>query len=274
MIFDIDHPEVVDAVHRALYEDTGAGDVTTEACIPADLKAEGRFIARQEMIVAGSELLYLLFDDVRIERHSSDPANDGQVIATVRGPAQILLTRERVALNFLQRLSGIATLARRYVDAVQGTGCKILDTRKTTPGLRRVEKMAAEAGGATNHRMGLFDAVLIKNNHIALAGGIKPAVARAMATEYPVELEVRTREEIDEALNLGVHHLLLDNMTPEQARAEIRRIAGRAKVELSGGINLNSVRAYAEAGADFISVGAITHSATAVDINLRIEPLA
>jgi len=274
MMFNIDDPEVVDAVHRALYEDAGTGDVTTEACIPADLRAEGRFIARQAMIVAGSELLYLLFDDVRIERHSGDPANDGQVIAIVGGPAQILLTRERVALNFLQRLSGVATLARRYVDAVQGTGCKILDTRKTTPGLRRLEKMAAEAGGASNHRMGLFDAVLIKNNHIALAGGIKAAVCRAMATEYPVELEVRTREDIDEALNLGVQHLLLDNMTPDQARAEIRHIAGRAKVELSGGITLDSVRGYAEAGADFISVGAITHSATAVDINLRIEPLA
>jgi nicotinate-nucleotide pyrophosphorylase (carboxylating) len=274
MIFNIDHPEVVDAVHRALYEDAATGDVTTEACIPPDLKAEGRFIARQRMVVAGSELLYLLFDEVRIQRHSGDPADDGEVIATVRGAAQTLLTRERVSLNFLQRLSGIATLTRQYVDAVQGTGCTILDTRKTTPGLRRLEKMAAEAGGATNHRMGLFDAVLIKNNHITLAGGIKAAVKRAMATEYPVELEVRTREDIDEALNLGIKHMLLDNMTPEEARDEIRHIAGRSKVELSGGISLDTVRAYAEAGPDFISVGAITHSATAVDINFRIEPQA
>ena len=273
-MFNIDHPEVVDAVHRALYEDVGTGDITTEACIPPALMATGRFYARQRMVVAGTELLHVLFDEVRIERHSGDPAEDGEVLATVRGPAQILLTRERVSLNFIQRLSGVATLARRYVDAVQGTGCTILDTRKTTPGLRRLEKMAAEAGGATNHRMGLFDAVLIKNNHVTLAGGIKTAVERALASEYPVELEVRTREEIDEALSLGVQHLLLDNMTPDEARSEIRHIAGRARVELSGGIHLDTVRAYAEAGPDFISVGAITHSAIAVDINLRIEPLA
>jgi nicotinate-nucleotide pyrophosphorylase (carboxylating) len=274
MMFNIDHPEVVDAVHLALYEDIGAGDITTEACIPPDLMAMGRFYARQQMVAAGTELLHLLFDEVRIERHSGDRAGDGEVLATVRGPAQILLTRERVSLNFLQRLSGIATLTRQYVDAVQGTDCKILDTRKTTPGLRRMEKMAAEAGGAINHRMGLFDAILIKNNHVTLAGGIKTAVTRAMAGECPVELEVRTREEIDEALNLGIQHLLLDNMTPDEARDEIRHIAGRAKVELSGGIHLDSVRAYAEAGPDFISVGAITHSAVAVDINFRIEPLA
>ena len=274
MMFNIDDPDVVDAVHRALYEDVGTGDITTEACIPPDLIAEGRFFARQEMVVAGSELLHLLFDHVRIERHSGDPAGDGQVIATVRGPAQVLLTRERVSLNFLQRLSGVATLAREFTRAVAGTGVQVLDTRKTAPGLRRLEKMAAEAGGVTNHRMGLFDAVLIKNNHVALAGGIKTAVTRAMATEYPVELEVRTREEIDEALNLGIRHLLLDNMTPEEAREEVRHIAGRAKVELSGGITLANIRAYAEARPDFISVGAITHSAVAVDINLRIEPLA
>ncbi len=270
-MMNIDHPEVVDAVRRALHEDVGTGDVTTEACIPADLMAAGRFYARQQMVVAGTELLHLMFDEARIERHSGDPAADGEVIATVRGPARMLLTRERVSLNFLQRLSGIATLTRRYVDAVQGTGCQILDTRKTTPGLRRLEKMAAAAGGATNHRMGLFDAVLIKNNHIALAGGIARALSRDR--KGAVELEVRTREEIDEALNLGVRHLLLDNMTPDQAREEIRHIAGRAKVELSGGIQLDNVRAYAEAGPDFISVGAITHSAVAVDINFRIEPL-
>jgi len=272
MMFDINHHEVVDAVNRALYEDVGSGDVTTDACVPADLKAEGRFTARQTMIVAGPELLYLLFDDVTLQRHSGDPASDGDVIATVRGLARNLLTRERVALNLLQRMSGIATLARRYMDAVAGTRTVILDTRKTTPGLRRLEKMAAAAGGVENHRMGLFDAVLIKNNHIALAGGIRSAVTRAMASEYPVELEVRTREEIDEALNLGVKRLLLDNMTPEVARDEIRHIAGRAKVELSGGITLDTIRAYAEAGPDYISVGAVTHSAAAVDINLRIEP--
>jgi len=274
LLFDIDHPEVVDAVNRALYEDVGSGDITTDACVPHDLRAEGRFTARQQMTVAGSELLHLLFDEVSIQKYSGDAASDGQVIAIVRGQARSLLTRERVALNLLQRLSGVATLARRYADAVQGTGVTILDTRKTTPGLRRLEKMAAEAGGATNHRIGLFDAVLIKNNHITLAGGIRPAVISALGTDYPVEVEVRSRAEIDEALHLGVDRLLLDNMTPEEARDEVRHIAGRAKVELSGGITLDTVRAYAEAGPDYISVGAITHSAVAVDINLRIEPAA
>jgi nicotinate-nucleotide pyrophosphorylase (carboxylating) len=272
VIFDIDHPEVVDAVNRALAEDIGPGDVTTDACIPPGIAAEGFFTARETMIVAGVELLQRIFDDVTLLRRSGDCASDGDVLATVRGDARALLTRERVALNFLQRLSGIATLARAYSDAVAGTGCAILDTRKTTPGLRRLEKMAAAAGGATNHRMGLYDAVLIKNNHIALAGGIRKAVERARAAGMALELEVRNHEEVAEALSLGVSHLLLDNMTPRQAAEEIRFIAGRAKVELSGGITLTTVREYAQTGADFISVGAITHSAAAVDINLRIHP--
>ena len=175
-----------------------------------------------------------------------------------------------MALNFLQRLSGIATLARRYVDAVAGTGCRILDTRKTTPGLRRLEKMAAAAGGVTNHRMGLYDAILIKNNHIVAAGGVRAALERAKQRGEP-QIEVRTRAELDEALACGATHLLLDNLTPEQAASEIRYIAGRATVELSGGITLENVRAYAETGADFVSCGAITHSAPAVDLNFRLE---
>jgi nicotinate-nucleotide pyrophosphorylase (carboxylating) len=275
MMFDIHHQEVVDAVDRALYEDIGTGDVTTEACVPEGLLAEGKFIARQPLIVAGVELLHLMFDDVKRMKTSGDRAGAGDVIAVVRGTASDLLTRERVALNFLQRLSGIATLARQYVDAVAGTNCRILDTRKTTPGLRRLEKMAAAAGGVTNHRLGLFDAILIKNNHLALAGGIRAAieaVRRSADENLPVELEVRTRAEIEEALSLGVPRLLLDNMSPAQAAEEIRYIAGRASTELSGGVTLATVREYAETGADFISVGAITHSATAVDINLRITP--
>lgn len=273
-MFDIHHHEIADAVARAFYEDIGAGDVTTDACVPAGLQAEGRFMARQDMVVGGVELLYLMFDDVRLAKRSGDTARDGEVLATVHGPARTLLTRERVALNFLQRLSGVATLARKYVDAVAGTKCRILDTRKTTPGLRRLEKMAAAAGGVTNHRLGLFDGILIKNNHIALAGGVRAAVQAAQAADadLPIEVEVRTRAEIEEALALGAPQLLLDNMTPAQAAEEIRFIAGRASTELSGGITLATVRDYAEAGADFISAGAITHSATAVDINLRIEP--
>lgn len=273
MTFDISHPDVGAAVERALAEDIGTGDVTSASCIPENLDAFGRFIAREPIVVAGVELLRLLFsgEELHLAKSSGDRAAAGEVIATVRGRARALLSRERVALNFLQRLSGIATLARRYVDAVDGTRCRILDTRKTTPGLRVLEKMAAAAGGATNHRLGLYDAVLIKNNHIALAGGVRIAIERARQATLPIEVEVRTRAEIEEALAAGASHLLLDNMTPAQAAEEIHFIAGRATVELSGGITLETVRAYAEAGPDFISAGAITHSARAVDINLRIE---
>jgi len=193
------------------------------------------------------------------------------VLATVRGLARTLLSCERVALNFLQRLGGIATLARRYVDAVAGTGCRILDTRKTTPGLRRLEKMAAAAGGVTNHRMGLYDAILIKNNHISAAGGVRQAIENAAAAGLPIEIEVRTRAELEEAIANGATHLLLDNLAPEEAAEQIRWIAGGAKVELSGGITLENVRAYAMTGADFVSAGAITHSAPAVDISFRLD---
>jgi nicotinate-nucleotide pyrophosphorylase (carboxylating) len=273
VIIDIRHPEVAGAVSRALSEDIGPGDITSAACIPATLVAEGYFTARSPMTVAGVELLDLMFSEVKLLKHSGDSAGDGDVLAVARGPARMLLARERVALNFLQRLSGVATLARAYVDAVAGTACTLLDTRKTTPGLRRLEKMATAAGGVTNHRMGLFDAVLIKNNHIELAGGIRAAVDGVRATGEPIEIEVRGHEEVVEALSLGVARLLLDNMTPGQAAEEIRFIAGRAKVEISGGVTLTNLREFADTGADFISVGAITHSATAVDINLRIHAL-
>jgi len=258
-------------VGRALEEDIGSGDVTTELCIPAGRKASGRFIVREPIVVAGVELLPLLYDGLNITAASGTSLDAGQEIATVRGNARQLLTRERVALNFLQRLCGIATLARKYVDAVDGTGCHILDTRKTTPGLRQLEKMAARAGGATNHRMGLFDAVLIKNNHITAAGGIPAALDAVRNTTLPVEIEVRTRAELHEALEHGATHLLLDNLSPEESKEWIQIIGGHATVELSGGITLETVRAYAEAGADFISVGAITHSARAVDIHFQLE---
>ncbi len=279
MPFQVDHPEVVEAVRRALEEDIGTGDITSAACISAEQVAEGRFIARQELVVAGIELLDLIYrlrGGVQLLEHYGDSgytAAPGQTLAWVRGQARSLLECERVSLNFLQRLSGVATLARRYVDAVAGTGCGILDTRKTTPGLRRLEKMAAAAGGVTNHRLGLFDAVLIKNNHIAAAGGVRAALERVRGLTVPVEIEVRTQEELAEALACGATHLLLDNYTPEQAAAAVRHVAGRATIELSGGITLDNVRAYAESGADFISCGAITHSATAVNINFRLDML-
>jgi nicotinate-nucleotide pyrophosphorylase (carboxylating) len=270
MSFDISHPDVKRAVAEALAEDVRTGDITTEATIAADLQAAGHFVARQDMTLAGVELLTLLFDNPVLKVPSGTVVRAGQEIAIVRGPARLLLTRERVALNFLQRLSGVATLAGRFVEAVAGTGVRILDTRKTTPGLRVLEKMAAAAGGVVNHRMGLWDAVLIKNNHIRLAGGVRAAVERARPLGKPIEVEVRTHVETEAALDCGAGRLLLDNMTPAQAADEIRFIARRAEVEISGGITLENVRAYAEARPDFISSGSITHSATAVDINCGI----
>jgi len=273
------HPEIVEAVRRAIEEDIGAGDVTSAACVAADRGAAGRFLSREPMVVAGVELLPLIFEmrggvaELRVEKSDGAQAADGATIAFVRGRARTLLECERVALNFLQRLSGVATLARLFVDRVDGTGCRVLDTRKTTPGLRRLEKMAAAAGGATNHRMGLFDAVLIKNNHITAAGGVRQALERTAGLTLRVEIEVRTLAEMREALDAGARHLLLDNLTPAEAAEFIREIGGRATVELSGGITLDSVRAYAETGADFVSAGAITHSARAMDISFRLEGL-
>ena len=274
MIFDVSHPEIHDGVRRALAEDIGSGDITTDLCVPAAAAATGRMIARESLVLAGVELLPLIFVDciVGITRRSRDRLEDGSEIAVVQGPARALLTGERTALNFIQRLSGIATLAAAYVRAVEGTRCQILDTRKTTPGLRRLEKMAAAAGGAVNYRMGLFDAVLIKNNHITAAGGVRAALERTRDAGVPIEIEVRTREELDEALACGATHLLLDNLSPAEAKDWVLHINQRATTELSGGITLETARAYAESGADFLSSGAITHSARAVDINFRIEP--
>jgi nicotinate-nucleotide pyrophosphorylase (carboxylating) len=268
--FDIAHADVRRAVENALAEDVGTGDVTTDACISSTLLAEAHFVARQEMVLAGVELLRLLFDDVTLTKSSGERVSAGEAITTVRGSARTLLTRERVALNFLQRLSGVATLAAQFVAAVDGTGVHILDTRKTTPGLRVLEKMAAAAGGCVNHRMGLYDAILIKNNHITLAGGVRAATERARAAKMSIEIEVRTRVEVEEALACGAARLLLDNMSPEQAALEIGFIDHRAETEISGGVTLENVRAYAEARPDFISSGAITHSAKAVDINCGI----
>lgn len=281
MEIDLRHPEIADVVRRALSEDIGSGDITTNATVDADLMATGRFIARQPMTVCGVELIELVFGDLGgvdflgIHIHSGERAAAGDVLATVRGLARTLLTGERVALNFMQRLSGIATHTRTHADAVAGTGCKILDTRKTTPGLRRLEKWATSCGGALNHRLGLFDAVLIKNNHITAAGGVRQALERVRAAGVPagvnVEIEVRTRGELEEALTFDADHLLLDNLSPDEAAEWIRFIAGRATVELSGGMRLEKLRDYATTGANFISVGGLTHSAIAVDINFRVS---
>jgi nicotinate-nucleotide pyrophosphorylase (carboxylating) len=258
-------------VQAALAEDIGAGDVTTEFCVPADRQASGVFRVRERAVVAGVGLLSLLYEHIDFKVDDGTLLEPGQDIARVHGSARSLLTLERVALNFLQHLSGIATLARKYVDAIAGTRCRILDTRKTTPGLRQLEKVAARAGGVTNHRMGLFDAILIKNNHIAAARGVRAALEAVKHAKLPIEIEVRTRAELDDALTGGATHLLLDNLSPAEACEWIRHINRRATVELSGGITLETVRDYAETGPDFISVGAITQSAPAVDIHFRLE---
>ncbi len=275
-MFDIAHPDVLRAVQNALTEDIGSGDVTTQLTVPADRKASGAFYSREPMVVAGIELLPLIYEQlggvesIELLKHSGDHAEPGDCLARVRGSARLLLTAERTALNFMQRLSGVATLAHKFTAEVAGTKCRILDTRKTTPGLRVLEKMASAAGGITNHRQGLFDAILIKNNHITAAGGVRAAMAAVAGQTIPVEIEVRTLAELDEALECGAKRLLLDNLTPDEARVWIARIAGRATIELSGGITLATARAYAEAGADFLSAGAITHSARALDINFRL----
>jgi nicotinate-nucleotide pyrophosphorylase (carboxylating) len=293
---------VTPILQLALDEDIGTGDVTTAACIPEAQRGAGRFLAREPLIVAGLDLLTEIYHapksgaDMNLRppfaanslpvpdlstgcgltlfKHDGDACADGETIATIEASARLLLTRERIALNFLQRLSGVATAARAFADAVAGTGCRVLDTRKTTPGLRALEKRAAAAGGVINHRMGLWDAILIKNNHISAAGGVRAAIERCHASStLPIEIEVRTREELRAALACGANHLLLDNLTPGEAAEWVREIAGRARVELSGGITLANVRAYAETGADFVSSGAITHSARAMDISFRLELL-
>lgn len=272
-----DAVNTVDIVRRALEEDIGPGDITSQACVDADCRARGYFLARQPMVLAGTAVLPVIYelrggvDRLELLHRDGDHIEEGARIAEVDGAARTLLECERTALNFLQRLSGVATMAKRYVDLVDGTDCKVLDTRKTTPGLRFLEKAAAASGGVTNHRMGLYDAILIKNNHIAASGGILRALEKARLTGKPIEVEVRMIDELHEALDGGAEHLLLDNLSPQQAEEWVRVVAKRATVEVSGGVDLESVRNYAETGADFVSVGAITHSAPAVDISFRLD---
>jgi len=281
MAFDVSHPQILEIVRLALEEDIGTGDITTFLTVPASARAVGRMVAKQDLTLAGIELLPSIFDaisphkcEIELLHRSGAQLKRGTEIATVTGPARALLTGERTALNFVQRLSGVATTANAYARLIQDTRCKILDTRKTMPGLRRLEKQAAAAGGAKNHRQGLYDAVLIKNNHITAAGGVRAALDKTRDADLMVEIEVRTRAELEEALACGATHLLLDNLTPAEARdwiADIRAAKGDAiTIELSGGITLQNVRAYAETGADFLSSGSITHSAPAVDINFGL----
>ncbi len=270
--------KIHDLVLRALEEDVGPGDATSESVVPADARARARIVQKAPGVIFGldgAEAAFRELDpDVRLERRVEEGVwrESGEVL-DVEGAARAVLTAERTALNILGRLSGVATATARAVREVEGTGARILDTRKTTPGWRALEKAAVRAGGGTNHRAGLYDAILIKENHAAVAGGIAAAVERARAAhpELPLEVEVRDRAEVDEALAAGAPRLLLDNMTPEEMRATVAHVAGRAELEASGGITLDTLRAYAETGVDFISLGALTHSAPVLDLSLLVE---
>jgi len=271
---------IIEIVGRALAEDVGSGDLTTEATVPEAARARAVISQKAPGVVFGldaAEQTFRALDpDVMMLRLTAEGRwrESGDVLR-IEGSARALLTAERTALNFLQRLSGVATLAARCVATVEGTGARILDTRKTTPGLRWLEKAAVAAGGATNHRAGLYDAVLIKENHAALAGGVGEAVrrARARAPGVAIEVECRTLIEVDEALAAGAPRILLDNMTTEQLRQAVLHVHGRAELEASGGVTLQTLRAIASTGVDFISVGALTHSAPALDLSLLLEPI-
>jgi nicotinate-nucleotide pyrophosphorylase (carboxylating) len=290
---DFNSRRITAILENALLEDRATRDATSYACIDPNQRAVATILAKQDCILAGvgaiarfleiyermdanaighSEVISHgeIFDGVRLHR--------GQTIAVVRHNARVLLSCERVILNMLQRLSGIATMTRKFVDAVQGTQARILDTRKTAPGMRVLDKYAVRCGGGNNHRLDLSDGVLIKNNHIALAGGVTAALKKALQNrrgEQPVEIEVRSMGELEEALTHGAEAVLLDNMSPDEARTAVARARNHSRripVEISGGVKLENVRAYAETGADYISVGALTHSPQAVDLSMRIVP--
>ncbi len=282
--------DITPLLKMALAEDIGSGDVTAQACIPADMQAKFAMNAREALVVCGLTFLPKLFElidpkvRVVLEVEDGTPVEKGAMLATLEGPARALLMGERVALNLVQQLSGVATLTARYVAAVAGTGAQILDTRKTTPGLRALQKYAVSCGGGCNHRMGLYDLVLIKDNHIAVAGSVSAAVMAAK-THAPagmkIEVECDTLAQLDEALAVGCDIVLLDNMTNDQLREGVARVVAHnakdlaensdfssVKTEASGSVSLETVRAIAETGVDFISVGKLTHSAVAVDIGL------
>jgi nicotinate-nucleotide pyrophosphorylase (carboxylating) len=277
----MDAPDVSaysDLVRAALDEDIGAGDLTTEAIVPETARARGVFLVKRDCVLAGLDVAFeafrLLEPGVRVVRHKEDGerCHVGDEIAEVSGLARTLLTGERTALNFLQRLCGIAGLARAFADAAAGR-ITILDTRKTTPMLRLLEKYAVRVGGAANHRFGLYDAFLIKDNHIRIAGSLTRAVEQAAAfrPDLPIEIEAQTLDEVDQALDAGADIVLVDNFDVDNIREAVRRAAGRAKVEISGSVTLARIPELAETGAEFVSAGALTHSAPAADISFEIE---
>jgi len=290
---DWNNRRITAVLQNALMEDKATSDATTYACIDPHQKAVATLLAKQDCVVAGMGAIERILElfaqldgtvtgvpDIASHGEIFDGARvrQGQPIAVIRHNARVVLSCERVILNVLQRVGGIATLTRRFVDAIAGTKARILDTRKTVPGLRLLDKYAVVCGGGFNHRLDLSDGVLIKNNHIALAGGIPQVLERAVRNrrgEQPIEVEVRSFEELEEALACGAEAILLDNMTSEEVQRSVERVAQhtrRVPLEASGGINLQNVRAYAEAGVDFISVGALTHSVIAVNLSMRVQP--
>lgn len=275
-------PEALALIEAALAEDVGPGDFTSLWTVPADRRAVARIVAKAPGVLAGMEVAVRVFGRVdpslSIEFGAADgtAVEPGDEVMRIEGAARSILTAERTALNFLQQLSGVATVTRRYVDAVRGTGARVIDTRKTTPGMRRLEKAAVVAGGGANHRVGLYDMVMIKDNHIAAAGGITAAVEAVRArNERGLRVEVETSDlgEVREALAAGVDRIMFDNMTPDlmaRAVALVHAADPRPETEASGGITLETIRSFAETGVDFISVGALTHSAPALDLSLRL----
>jgi nicotinate-nucleotide pyrophosphorylase (carboxylating) len=265
---------IVSDVDRWLAEDVGDGDLTSLSVVDEDATCVARALLKEPGVVCGLEIAAEVFE--RLGAELQPLASDGDrvepgPVAQLEGPARAVLTGERLALNLLGRLSGIATLTRRYVDAVAGTGAVILDTRKTTPGLRALEKHAVACGGGRNHRLGLYDGILIKDNHLRLTGSLGEAVIRAKQTGVPVEVECDTLDQVGEALAAGTDSVLLDNMSIDELRAAVRLAGGQVRLEASGGVTLETVRAIAETGVDFISVGALTHSAPALDVSLEVE---
>ena len=270
-------PEIIASIQRALEEDIGTGDATTNSIVPVDATMRGQIIAKQNGIVAGLDVAEACFSLVDIRVAFASHVEEGarvenrQLLATISGSARALLTGERTALNFLGRMSGIATLTRQFVDAVAGTKAIILDTRKTAPGLRTADKLAVLRGGGQNHRIGLYDMILIKDNHIDFAGGIEEAVRRAKTAGNGIQIEVEARsvDDVIVALGLGVERILLDNMSNAMMKEAVQLTNGRAKLEASGNVTLETVRGIAETGVDYISSGALTHSAKVFDVSLQ-----
>jgi nicotinate-nucleotide pyrophosphorylase (carboxylating) len=280
----LENGEVLAAIGEFLAEDIGRGDITTQSTVARETRGTGRFLAKEYLVICGldvAEAVFLHLDpdipEIETTYSEGDEVEEGTAFAALKGYADVLLTGERVALNLLQRMSGVATLTRQFVKAVEGTGAQIVDTRKTTPGLRMLEKYAVTIGGGKNHRMGLDDGVLIKDNHITLAGGITEADNRAKASVghlHKIEVEITNWAQLREAINAGADIVMLDNQTPDEAAKLVRMardLDPRVLIESSGGMDLDRVRAYAEAGVDLISVGRLTHSARAVDISFKIQ---